>query len=136
MGTQTGKFKRKVLEGAAATGYAGLYWYIEMSLPGRVFASAAHPGKWVPVIPVAPDPEVTRHWAHMLAEMFKDSNPPTITFEPALTALDVMQSTGLPWYVYGDPVLVDVVCRACGAIEQIDAHLLQHSPAWVCEFCS
>jgi hypothetical protein len=135
MGTQTRTFQRRVLEGAQRDGYAGLYWYVEMMLPGRVYASAAYPWLFVPVVPVAPDPEISRHWAHMLSELFKHDNP-GVEFQPALTAIDVLQSVGLPWYEWGHPVTVDVVCAMCGGIGQIDASLLIESSAWVCSFCA
>lgn len=137
MATQTKTFQRKVLEQAQRDNYAGLWWYIEMRLGLNSYASACYPGPWVPVIEVAPDPEITRHWAHMLAELFKEGgNLPTVSFEPALTSTETLRDTGCYWYEWGDPVLVDAVCRGCGCVEQVDGELLAMSPAWICGECA
>lgn len=136
MTTQTRTWQRKILAAAQRDNYAGLYWFVEMTLSRQYTGSAAHPGQFVPVVPVAPDPEETRHWAHMLAELFKASNPPTVGFDPALTSLEALQTTGVPWYEFGDAVTVDVVCYGCGGVAQVDAELLAMSPAWMCGECA
>lgn len=93
--------------------------------------------RWTPVVEVAPDPEITRHWAHMLAELFKEGgNLPTVSFEPALTSTEALKETRCYWYCWGDPVLVDAVCRGCGCVERVDGELLAMSPAWLCEECA
>lgn len=134
MSTQTRTWQRKILEQASRDNYAGLYWYIEWQLGYNNYASAAAPGKFVPVVPVGPDPETSRHWAHLLAELFRVSNPPGSSFEPALTSIEVLAT--VPWYVWGETPIVDVVCALCGSVEQVDCELLAMSPAWVCAACA
>lgn len=68
MATQTRTWQNKILS-AAADQYAGLFWYIEITATGRRVFPAAHPGVHIPVVAVAPDPEQTRHYAHLLAEL-------------------------------------------------------------------
>lgn len=134
MSTQTRTWQNKVLDAARRDNYAGLFWYIEACLPGRVHLSAAHPSVFVPVVRVAPDPEISRHWAHLLAELFRAGNPPTVSYEPALTHSEALER--VPWYEWGDMPVVDVVCRCCGCVEQVDCELLAMSPAWVCAECA
>jgi hypothetical protein len=137
MGTQTKTFQHRILDQARPDNYAGLYWFIEMRLGATRYVSACWPGRFVPVVPVAPDPEITRHWAHMLGELFQASGElPSIHFEPALTSVEALRDTGCYWYEFGDPVFADVVCRGCGCVEQIDAELLAASPAWMCGRCA
>lgn len=113
MTTQNRTFQRRILAEAQRDGYADLYWFIEMRLPGNRSAPAAYPGRLIPVVPVAPDPEQTRHWAHLLAELFASTNPAVIQFTPALTHVESLTVTGAAWYVYGN---LDVVCPSCGAV--------------------
>lgn len=137
MATQTRTWQRKTLEQFKANGYSGLYWYIEIRIALNRYAPACYPGLYVPVVPVAPDPEITQHWAHLIAELFKDGNEtPSIQFEPQLASTETLRDTGCWWYVFGERVTVDVVCRLCGCIEQIDAELLVDSPAWICADCA
>lgn len=134
MATQNRTWQRKVLDAARRDGYDGLFWYIEACLPGRIHLSAAHPSVWVPVVRVAPDPEETRHWAHLLAELFRASNPPTVSYEAALTHTEALEL--VPWYEFGDTVMVDAICRGCGSVDVVDCELLAMSPAWLCAVCA
>lgn len=113
MATQTKTWQNKILSAAAADQYAGLFWYIEISAPGRRVFPAAHPGVHIPVVAVAPDPEQTRHWAHLLAELFKVNNPPGWEFAAQLTSLEALRETGCSWYRFGE---IDIVCPSCGAV--------------------
>lgn len=137
MPTQSRTWQRKILEEFKSSGYRGLYWYCEMRIGLNRYAPACYPGMYVPVVPIAPDPEESRHWAHLLMELFKTAdNSPTIQFEPQIASTETLRDTGCWWYEFGDPVLVDVVCRSCGCIEQVDAELLVDSPAWICAGCA
>lgn len=113
MPTQTRTWQRRILTAARADGYADLYWYIEATAPGRQVFPAAWPGAHIPVVPVAPDPEISRHYAHLLAELFAANNPPAVAFAPALTAAESLRDTGCAWYVWGS---LDVVCECCAGV--------------------
>lgn len=134
MATQNRTWQKRVLDAAKRDNYADLFWYIEAQLPGFIHLSAAHPSVWVPVVRVAPDPEETRHWAHLLAELFKASNPPTVSYEAALTHAGALER--VPHYEWGDTVTVDAICRGCGSIDVVDCELLAMSPSWLCAVCA
>lgn len=122
MGSQTRTWQSKIIDGAKQRNdLDSLYWMVEMKLPaslGGGFAAATYPTRCVPVLPLAPDPEESRHWAHLLLELFKCSNVGRgIEFDLALTNDDLLRETASAWYVYGQRSPArDVVCLACGGI--------------------
>lgn len=113
MTTQTKTLQKRILEAAKPEGYADLFWFVEASAPGHVRFPGAYPGRLIPVVEVAPDPEVTRHWAHLLAVLFSSTNPPIYVFAPALTSTEALRETGCQWYRWGE---IDVICEVCGAV--------------------
>lgn len=120
MSSQSRQFQRKILDAAQRDGYADLYWFAEGTLPPALRQSrfsdghipGCYPGKAVPVVAVAPDPEVSKAWAELLCALFQAFNP-RIEFSPALTHLDSLIETGAQWYKWGE---LDVVCQWCGAV--------------------
>lgn len=136
MTTQTKTWQRKVLTEAQRDGYAGLYWFVEMTWSGgQRHAPAAYPGLWVPVVPVAPCADGSRRLADMLAYLFRLSNPVTTTFAPALTSTEALQTTGCRWYEWTADVEQDAVCDLCGAVERVGLSMIEGGPAWMCEVC-
>jgi hypothetical protein len=123
MPSQTRTWQQRIIDGAKRRqDLASLYWMVEMRLPaslGGGYAAAAWPTRCVPVLPVAPDPEESRHWAHLLLELFRTSNIGRgIEFDLALTNDDMLRETQAAWYIYGQQVITrDCVCAHCGAIE-------------------
>lgn len=101
MATQTKTWQRKILEQAKATGYRDLFWYIEFSWwqAGQRHAPACHPGPWVPVVPVGPDPQASRNIADMLAHLFALSNEKRLTFAAALTSTEALAQTSCRHYL-------------------------------------
>lgn len=136
MASQSRTWQRKILDAAAADGYAGLYWYIEMEwAAGQHHAPAAYPGPWVPVVPVAPDPAGSGRIAGMLAHLFALSNSRGIAFAPALTSDEALQQTGCRWYIWTEDVTIDVICACCGEVRRLGHTLLEDEPAWICRRC-
>jgi len=116
-----------------------LYWFIQMIMPAvtnsqrrrwsqqeladyqkRRVSTAVWPGFWVPVIPVAPDPEASRTDAVILAALFEGYNSISKTrFRPALC--DAGSLAGVRHYRYPDDLSIvlpppDYVCPTCAAI--------------------
>lgn len=135
MPTQTKTLQRRVLEQAQRDGYADLYWYIEATAPGLRIFPAAYPGRWIPVVPVAPDPAVSRRYADMLGEFFRLSNSPAVTFVAALTHLESLERTGCAWYLWDRDVEIDAVCADCGCVEQV-GHTVIEGATWLCVECA
>lgn len=136
MSTQTRTWQRKVLEAARHDAYVDLYWYIEISWQaGQRNAPAAYPGSWIPVIPVAPNPEASRRIAGMLAHLFALSNTEVVaTYEPALTGIQSLEQTGCRWYLWDMDVEQDAICAQCGAVERI-GHTKVEGVTWLCAEC-
>jgi len=135
MPTQTRTWQRKILAAAKADGYDDLYWYIEATAPGRRVFPAAYPWKWIPLVPVGPDPEASRRIAGMVAHFFRLSNPPAITYAEQLTDTTALTQTGCLWYRWDCDVDVDAVCCQCGRVEQV-GHTALEGWSWLCVECS
>lgn len=122
MGSQNRTWQNRIIDGAKARNdLSSLYWMVEMRLPqslGGGYAAAAYPTRCVPVLPLAPDPEESRHWAHLLLELFKCANVGRgIEFDLALTNDDLLRETASAWYIYGErSPAQDVACLSCGGI--------------------
>lgn len=136
---QTRTFQTEILKGAAKEGYTGLYWYVEARLPysarpsrdkGEVFL--CYPQRRIPVVPVAPDPAKTRPLADMMRFLYRFHAPSTDT-SINLIHQETLDGDNLPWYVWSEPVLLDVICVGCGEVVQVD-HLL-FDEDWVCRAC-
>ena len=121
---------RRIIRGASAQGdLSGLLWFVEMTLPASLRPSpdvrtmaASYPAGWVPCVPLAPDPDAARHYAHLLLELIKAGNAGRgITFRTELTAPDILDDCGISWYIWGEPIpaLVDAICPACGAVGRV-----------------
>ncbi|MGD9726273.1 MAG: hypothetical protein AB7R40_22295 [Nitrospiraceae bacterium] len=137
MGTQTRTWQKKIIAGATRLQELNrLYWFVEMTLPramGGGYAAATYPVRAVPVVPVGPDPEEQRHWAHLLLELFKECNQRRgIEFDLALTDCDILQE--YRWYVYGEmpPPAPDAICEWCGEVfAPTVAHVCMQAPVEV-----
>lgn len=114
----------RILDGARRVGELHLlYWMIEMKVStsltgGRqpILAAATYPHGWIPLIPVAPDPDLTRHRAEILLTLIKDANRGRpIEFGLALTAEDIV--AGQKHYQWGEPRF-DCICTHCATIWQ------------------
>lgn len=133
MGSQTRTWQQKIIDGAKRLRELDrLYWFVEMTLPramGGGYAAATYPVRCVPVIPAGPEPEEQRHWAHLLLELFKDTNQGRgILFDLALTDCDILKE--YRWYVYGEtPPAPDVICEWCGEVfPPTVAHVCAQTP--------
>lgn len=135
MPTQSRTWQRRILAKAQRDGYADLFWYVEATAPGLRVFPAAYPSRWVPVVPVAPDPAVSRRYADLLGEFFKLSNPPAITFVAALTHVESLEGTGCAWYVWTEDVAIDAICADCGAVERVGHTAVEGWP-WLCVACA
>jgi hypothetical protein len=128
MPTQTSYFQQEIIQEARQSNTLGdLYWYIEAEFPKRMIPAGIRrrqPAQWprgcIPVIPAAPDPDASRAWAELLAELFNlDNRGRGIVFAPALTSVGLLD--GLAWYEYGEPlppIEVDHICGTCGQIHR------------------
>lgn len=112
----------RILTGARHAGEMHLlYWMIEMKVStsltgGRhpTLAAATYPAGWIPLIPVAPDPAISRHYAEILLTLIKDANHGRpIEFGLTLTATDMV--AGHRHYQWGD-ARWDCICTHCGAV--------------------
>lgn len=112
MATQTRAEQRRILAAEQVNSWVGLYWFIAVTPPGEDTYAAAFPARAIPVVPVAPDPEITRHWAHVLQELFR-SVAPGWALETRLTNAAGLERAGVVWYEWGT---LDVVCDGCGAV--------------------
>lgn len=129
---QSASFRRKILDAATRDGSLHeLYWMIEFRAPvrtlppsikppgsimGSVVFAASFPGKWIPVIPVAPDPMASMEYAELLKGLLYAKNRTWVQeIGVALTNRDVM--TGYKWYEWGDRLPAgDEFCRTCGGV--------------------
>ena len=126
MATQTSYFQQDIIREARQSSTLGdLYWYVEAEFPKRMIPSGIRrrqPAQWphgcIPVIPAAPDPDTSRTWAELLAELFNwDNRGRGITFAPALTSRNLLD--GVAWYEYGGALpdlMVDHICGTCGQV--------------------
>ena len=121
---------RKIIRGAAAVNdLPNLLYFIEMTLPVALRPSphvstmaASYPAGWVPVIPLSPDPDAARHYAHLLLELMKSANQGRgIVLRTELTAPDILEDFGVRWYIWGEPIpaQVDAICPVCGQVGQV-----------------
>lgn len=104
--------QRRILAAEQARGWHGLVWFVTAQPPGSPAYAAAYPGKAIPVVPVAPDPEISRHWVHLLQELFRSAEPGW-AFGTSLTNAAGLERAGVVWYVFGE---TDDVCPACAAV--------------------
>lgn len=128
MPTQTSYFQQEILNTARRQGELDrLFWYVEAEFPKKMLPAGIRrrqPAQWphgcIPVLPVGSDPEESRVWVELLAELFSlDNRGRGITFSPSLTSVDLL--TGLIWYEYGGdlpPLEVDHVCPTCGQVSR------------------
>lgn len=115
----------RLIDGARRAGHLDqLYWFVEMRVSpsltgakGAIIAAATYPPGWTPIIPVAPDPQLSRHYAEMLMELLKRANRGRlIEFGLALTAAEIIaEEATMPTYEWGDACW-DCVCVFCGAV--------------------
>lgn len=140
MATQTRTYQRQFLEAAQRDGYAGLYWWIEATWgAGKQSSPVGYPGPWLPLVPVAPDPDASRRIAGMLAWLLKLAMPGCAghSFDVALTHDEALQATGCKWYLWHQDVAQDAICDYCGAVEVVAHTLVEiEGVTWICEECA
>lgn len=118
--------QREIIRQATKDGsLAELYWFIQMVLPPltkkqrrtlppaevreydrKRISTACAPANYIPVIPVAPDPERSRIDAEYLAFFFSLYNPDTIIFKPALSLQSEIEKVTCYRYPDEMPVLI------------------------------
>jgi hypothetical protein len=104
--------QRKILAAAQADGTLDtLFWYMVIDALGNRTVPAAVNG-WIPVVRVAPDPEESQHYAHLMLEVHKHYSP-GILLRLELTAVDVLEEAGVRYFEWGTN---DIVCPSCGAV--------------------
>lgn len=112
MPTQTRTEQRRILAAEQPNGWRDLVWFVTAKPTGQPAYAAAYPSTSIPVIAVAPDPEITRHWAHLLQELFRSAEP-SWSFGVDLTNIRGLEQAGVKWYWWGE---LDQVCDGCGAV--------------------
>jgi hypothetical protein len=105
-------WQRKVLTAAAADGTLGeLYWYpVEVSGRHDRAVTVGDAAPAIPVIPVAPDPEISRHHAHLMIALMELRGA---AFALDLTTAALLDQVGVPWFVFGEH---DHICPSCAAV--------------------
>lgn len=128
MPTQTSYFQQDIINTARRMGELDqLFWYVEAEFPKRMLPAGIRrrqPAQWphgcIPVLPVGTDPDESRTWIELLAELFNwDNRGRGIVFAPALTTAPLLN--GLAWYEYGGalpPLEVDHICDKCGQVNR------------------
>ena len=135
MPTQSKTWQKKILSAAQRDGFRDLFWYIEATAPGRRIFPAAYPGRWIPLVPVGPEPDASRRIAGMVAHFFRLSNPPAMVFAEQLTDATALRDTGCLSYVWTEDVVIDAVCCQCGAVERA-GHTVAEGWSWLCVGCA
>ena len=104
--------QQQILAAATRDGsLPALYWYpVDTSGRHDRAVTLGHAAPAIPVIPVAPDPEISRHHAHLLISLLE---LPGAAFALDLTTADLLNQVGVPWFVYGDH---DHICPGCAAV--------------------
>ena len=138
MPSQTRTWQKEILDNAKRDGYAGLYWYVEGTLPLSERKSkdghfpAAWPGVWVPVVAVGPCAETSQHFAALMLEAFRVGNAgKRIEWGLALTTDGLLIQSNLQWYAWGETPADwrhDLICPRCGSVTQFDI-----AQAWQCD---
>lgn len=128
----TNKSQRKrIIAAAIANGTLHtLAYYVQMRLPLNLrprpdaqFLAATWPPGFVPIVPLAPDPEIAADDAYILEQLLWEANKERgIIFNYELTSLDILQAAGHTYYEWGDDIsdrVVDWICPVCGGIERV-----------------
>ena len=99
-----------------------LHWFVEVKIPGEklgsrtpVITAALHPGGALPIIPVGPEPVLSRAWADLLLAAFRDYNY-GLGLEFAVNVAVKETFAGYGAYEWGDAL--DAICGECGAVFQ------------------
>ena len=117
---QSRTFQQKILTSAARDNFHGLHWYIEARVSHRLIVPVCWPAHWVPLIPVAPDPQITRHYAEILrALIISNSDPHGYEFNIALTHDEALQNLATQCYTYGE---LDHICPWCAVVGYGQCH--------------
>lgn len=113
---------------------ASLFWFVEVELPLRMvkrgrsrYIPATYPGDDLPVVAVGQDWEASSHVAGVLAGLFADAYRRSpryaesgVSCDVAITTSDLLQETGLDWYLWGEGGRVaDRICPICGSVSQL-----------------
>lgn len=123
--------------------HADLFWYAEATLPVSQrrnrfddgYTPVGYPGRWIPLIPVAPNADGSRKIADMLCHLFRLCVPDMLEVTPVLTDVKSLKDTGAIYYTWTDEILLDVTCASCGAIEQIPHTVAEDAQRWLCCDC-
>lgn len=104
--------QRRIIEAAIRAGELHtLFWY-PVSDRGGGRTEAVGVNDQIPVVAVAPDPEITQHDAHIMLELFK-SKSPELMLHLELTAVDILEDGRFRYFEFGH---VDLVCPYCAAV--------------------
>jgi len=120
-----------------------LFWYPEAQLPvsqrrNRLddgYTPVGYPGRWIPLIPVAPNADGSRKLADMLCSLFRMCVPDMLEVTPVLTDTKSLVNTGALYYDWLDDIELDVTCASCGAIERVPHTVSETADVWLCVDC-
>lgn len=125
MPSQSRSFQRDVIAAARDQGILDtLFWYAEIeisSVTGIKYYPASWPGKWIPILRIGDDYQVSQIMTEILGEIFAAANrDKRMKFAPALTTMEAIEETGALWYVWGEAgPLIDQICPNCAQIHQL-----------------
>ncbi|MCC6454172.1 MAG: hypothetical protein IT328_04465 [Caldilineaceae bacterium] len=109
---QTRTQQRRIIEAATLDGSLDtLYWY-PVSDRGGGRTEAVGVNEQIPIVRVAPDPEITQHDAHIMLELFKQKSP-ELLLHLELTAIDILEEGGFKYFEFGTS---DLICPMCAAV--------------------
>lgn len=125
--------RKRIIAAASADGTLHtLAYYIQMRLPLALrprpdaeYLAATFPPGFVPIVPLAPDPEIAADYAYILEQLMWEANKQRgILFAYELTTFDLLEQAGHAYYTWGEEIShrpIDWVCPICGQIEQVFA---------------
>lgn len=141
MGQQSKTWQKQLLKEYK---HDDLFWYPEAQLPVSQrrnplddgYTPVGYPGRWIPVIPVAPNAESSRKIADMLCSLFRMCVPDMLEVTPVLTDTASLKKTGAIYYDWLDDIELDVTCASCGAIERVPHTVSETADVWLCVDCA
>lgn len=141
MGQQSKTWQKQILKERK---HDDLFWYPEAKLPvaqrSGLFADGytpvGYPGRWIPLIPVAPNAEGSRKIADMLCSLFRLCVPDMLEVTPVLTDTTSLKKTGALYYDWTEAIELDCVCASCGAIERVPHTVSETTDVWLCVDCA
>lgn len=140
MGQQSRTWQKQILKERK---HDDLFYYCEAQLPVSQrrnkldpgYTPVGYPGRWIPLIPVAPNADGSRKIADMLCSLFRMCVPDMLEVTPVLTDTKSLVNTGALYYDWLDDIELDCVCASCGAIERVPHTVSEETSVWLCVDC-